>query len=45
LRSKDVENDKSSDYEDFKEVIQENIEELTPRVKELVDKLKNLVEK
>ena len=35
----------SSDYEDFKEVTQENIEELTPRVKELIKKLKNLVEK
>jgi len=35
----------SSDYEDFKEVTQENIEDLTPRVKKLVDKLKNLVEK
>ena len=35
----------SSDYEDFKEVTHENIEELTPRVKELVKKLKSLVEK
>ena len=35
----------SSDYEDFKEVTQENIEELTPRVKELIKKLKNLIVK
>ena len=31
------------DYEDFIEVQREDIEEYTPRVRELVDKLKNLI--
>ena len=34
----------SSDYEDFKQVTKENIEELLPKVYELVDKLKSLIE-
>lgn len=32
------------DYEDFIEVTQEDIQEYTPRVRELVEKLKNLIE-
>ena len=34
----------SSDYEDFKQVTKENIEELLPKVFELVEKLKSLIE-
>ena len=34
----------SSDYEDFKQVTKEQLEELTPQVRELVEKLKNLIE-
>lgn len=33
----------SSDYEDFKQVTEEQLEELAPKVRELVDKLKNLI--
>lgn len=33
----------SSDYEDFKQVTKEQLEELAPKVRELVDKMKNLI--
>lgn len=35
----------SIDYEDFKQVTKENIDELAPKVHILVDKLKSLIEK
>ena len=34
----------SCDYEDFKQVTKEQLEELYPKVHELVDKLKGLIE-
>lgn len=34
----------SSDYEDFKQVSKEQLDELFPIVRELVDKLKNLID-
>lgn len=34
----------SSDYEDFKQVSKELLEELFPQVRQLVEKLKNLIE-